>query len=415
MGDETEQAIVGDTIVSGLEDGRPKRNFLGWRKKPKKEEEPLTHCENCGDGLRGHWCSKCGQPAVNYHRSFRHVIVDVLDSFFNWDSKFLRSLGLLLWRPGRLTNRFLEGHRVQVVHPLRLYLIVSIVFFLCARLIPVGDSQNIRREDMTAEQRALFDEKMARLREKQKTKKNRIFNFTAGDKKGQLPPSPPPPENASPAEQTPSESASPGEHPPPPVTESSASPDDIDTAVNDAIEKEVDGKMKKRPGVHFGPDKHEPQTQFEKWMEQRIKDKIGEGGTRVKLFVETLRSNLSTMMLFCIPVFAFVLKILYVRQKRFYIEHLVYALNIHAFFYLATIIVVLISIGLHAVIPGAPQVLLTLLLCGIAFVQIFLSIRAVYRQSWFMSLFKFALGSFVYLFVLVIGVGATAIATLLLP
>jgi hypothetical protein len=150
-------------------------------------------------------------------------------------------------------------------------------------------------------------------------------------------------------------------------------------------------------------------------MEQRIKDRIGEGGTKAKLFIETLRSNLSTMMLFCIPVFAFVLKILYLRQKRFYIEHLVYALNIHAFFYLATILVVLISISLDHTIPGTPQVLLTLLLSALVFVQIFISIRRVYRQSWFMSLFKFALGGFVYLFVIGFGVAATAIATLLLP
>jgi hypothetical protein len=66
-------------------------------------------------------------------------------------------------------------------------------------------------------------------------------------------------------------------------------------------------------------------------------------------------------------------------------------------------------------IPGAGQVLLTLLMSAIVFVQIFISIRAVYRQGWFISFFKFALGSFVYLFVLAFGVAATAIATLLLP
>ena len=118
------------------------------------------------------------------------------------------------------------------------------------------------------------------------------------------------------------------------------------------------------------------------------------------------------MMLFCIPLFAFILKILYLRQKRFYIEHLVYSLNIHAFFYLAVILVVLISIGLNRWIPGAPQVLLTLLLCALVFVQIFLSIRQVYKQSWFMSLFKFAFGGIIYLVVLAVAVGATAFVTL---
>ena len=121
------------------------------------------------------------------------------------------------------------------------------------------------------------------------------------------------------------------------------------------------------------------------------------------------------MMLFCIPLFAFVLKILYIRQKRFYIEHLVYALNIHAFFYIAVILVVLISIGLDRWIPGTPQVLLTLFLCLLVFVQIFLSIRRVYRQGWFMTTFKFAFGGLIYLFVLAFAVAATAFVTIALP
>ena len=156
-------------------------------------------------------------------------------------------------------------------------------------------------------------------------------------------------------------------------------------------------------------------TPFEMWLEKRFKEQIGENGERGKLFLQTLRSNLSTMMLFCIPLFAFILKILYLRQKRFYIEHLVYALNIHAFFYLATILVVLISIGLNRVVPGAPQILFTLLLSFLVLVQIFISIRRVYRQGWFMSFFKFAFGGFIYLFVIVFGVAATAFVTLALP
>jgi len=417
MADETEHAIVGDAVASAMEEGRAKKRRFSWRKKPKKEEPQLTHCENCGEELRGHFCSKCGQAAVNYHRSFRHVIVDVLDSFLNWDSKFIQSLGLLLWRPGRLTNKFLEGHRVRVVHPLRLYLLVSIVFFLCARLIPVSESNTIKREDMTPEQRAVFDTKMEKLREKQK-KKHPFLNFSTDKKKEQpnatATPSETPTQSAPPAEQI-----SPLEPTPPPAPQPSGSPQDLDAAINDMVQKEiaknVAEKTKNKPHLQFGADKHEPTTPFEKWMEQRIKDKIGEGGTKSKLFLETLRSNLSTMMLFCIPIFAFVLKLLYVRQKRFYIEHLVYALNIHAFFYLAAIIVVFASIGLHLWIPGAPQVLLTLLLCALVVVQIFVSIRAVYRQGWFMSFLKFTVGSFVYLFVLGFGVAATAIATLLLP
>jgi hypothetical protein len=49
------------------------------------------------------------------------------------------------------------------------------------------------------------------------------------------------------------------------------------------------------------------------------------------------------------------------------------------------------------------------------FVQIFLSIRRVYRQGWFMTTFKFGLGGFIYLFVLAFAVAATAFVTIALP
>src|SRR5436190_1706225 len=386
MPDEVDHAIAGDAVASALDENRGarKRRF-GWRKKPKKETPPPTHCENCGAQLHGRYCAICGQAAVDYHRSFRHVIIDVLDSFLNWDSKFIRSIGLLLWKPGWLTNQFLEGKRVRFVHPLRLYLLVSIVFFLSARLIPVSDTRNIKREDMTPEQRAVFDTKMAKLKERQK-KKHSIFSFTTDDKKTKEPAAiatPRAEQGVTPTTEQASLAAQAS-----PETQPTPTPSDLDTAIDQMVEEKVNQETKNRPHLQFGNDKHAPKTPFEIWLEQRIKDQIGEDGAKGKLFLQTLRSNLSTMMLFCIPLFAFILKILYLRQKRFYIEHLVYALNIHAFFYIASILVVLISIGLHTWIPGPLQVLLTVFLSLLVFVQIFLSIRRVYRQSWFMTMFK---------------------------
>jgi len=435
MSDEPSQAIVGDSVASALEEHRGPRKRRFWRRKPKEELAPLTHCENCGTELRGHYCSNCGQAAIDYRRSFRHVIVDVLDSFLNWDSKFIRSIGLLLWRPGWLTNQFLEGRRVRFLHPLRLYLLVSIVFFLCARLIPVSDTQTTNVEDLPPEAREQLEKKITELKTKEKDLS--LFEISGDKKEPDVPAAPPPPaepkapvdqkEPAAPAATLTPQAIAKEENAP------EATPATSETeALIDEIKNQVKtGKKKKEPGphiqsgndkekkggvnVHFGPDKGGPQTPFEAWMEQRIKDRIGEHGTKGKLFIETLRSNLSTMMLFCVPLFAFILKVLYLRQKRFYIEHLVYALNIHAFFYITSILVVLISIGLHSWIPGAPQILLTIFLSLLVFVQIFVSIRRVYRQGWFMTMFKFGFGGLIYLFVLAFAVAATALVTIALP
>ena len=102
MSDELHQIILADTASSMAEEPPRRRGFFGRKRRSRLPEQPLTHCENCGEELRGRYCYKCGQAAVNYHRSFRHVIVDVLDSFLNWDSKFIQSLGLLLWNPALL-------------------------------------------------------------------------------------------------------------------------------------------------------------------------------------------------------------------------------------------------------------------------------------------------------------------------
>src|SRR5438034_9341285 len=127
MPDELEKFILGDTAISALEQAQPRRRRIFGRRKTQRPA--ITHCENCGAHLEGHWCAKCGQPAIDYRRSFRHVIADLLNEFLNWDSKFFATIGLLLVRPWKLTNEFLAGHRVRYVHSLRLYLLASILFF----------------------------------------------------------------------------------------------------------------------------------------------------------------------------------------------------------------------------------------------------------------------------------------------
>ena len=125
MSDEPAKIILGDTAISAFE-GTPGRHRFG---RGKDTGPLLTHCENCGAELQGHWCAQCGQPAIEYRRSFRYVVADLLNEFLNWDSKFFTTIALLILKPWRLTNEFLAGKRVRYVNPLRLYLLASILFF----------------------------------------------------------------------------------------------------------------------------------------------------------------------------------------------------------------------------------------------------------------------------------------------
>jgi hypothetical protein len=386
MSDEPTKFILADTAISAVEEPGRKRFFRRKNREP-RTLSGLTHCENCGTPLTGHWCAKCGQPAIDYRRSFRHVIADVLDSFLNWDSKFFATIGLLITRPWRLTNEFLSGKRVRYLHPARLYLLASILFFFAVtywvksahldpkRLTPEARAEitaDLEKKNLTPEQRVNVEKALRIL----------------------------PPETADKIEQAIKRKEAPAETP----------------KTEDAPDKEPEAKKLDRPLPEFDAnDAVSPPNRFEKWIEGRAKEKLGERGTNLQLFLITMISNVPYMVLCCIPLFAFVLKILYLRKHVFYIDHLVYALHIHTFAYLAIMLIVLATVGLNRTVPGVPAGWIVGLLWTIFAVQIFLSIRRVYRQGWFMTVFKFFVGGFVYLVVLLVALTATFFITLGMP
>src|SRR5438067_2009466 len=375
MADEPAKIILGDTAISAIE-GTPGRR---WFRRKKDREKPPTRCENCGAELQGHWCAHCGQPAIDYRRSFRHVIADLLDEFLNWDSKFFATIALLIFKPWRLTNEFLAGKRVRYANPLRLYLLASILFFFAV---------NYGTRGIKFEPGKIGPKDRAELE--------------ADLKNTDLPPEAREKLQALLQESSPSPAPS-------PVTSPSSPPPSAQTSQ----QKKEYGKIGERPFVAF--DDAKSTTPFERWIEARAKEKMGEHGTKMGLFISTLFSNLPYMMLCCIPLFALVLKVLYLRRHIFYIDHLIYALHIHTFFYTAVMLIVLATIGLNRSASGLIAGWLMAFL-WIAFVtQFFLSIRYVYRQGWFFTVFKFFSGGFVYLMVLVIALAIIFFATLVWP
>ncbi len=438
MSDESTQFILGDAAAAASEEiGGPRRFF---RRKKKRDRPPLTHCENCGAELTGQYCAKCGQHAVDYHRSLLHILADAADSFFNWDAKFFKSIGVLLAKPWKLTNDFNSGKRARYVHPLRLYLLASIAFFLLAKLLQFQASvpPEFRPEDratlnatmlklagpdspLNPEQRAEMEAARARL--------NGPHGGLTHQEQKIIRAAVKPPAGVSVARLKDEGARTrealrrvPDATPPPKPTSAPAFIGPPLPAVSSEEDAATPAEKKtpttKNRYVTFDEDEvghlDKETTAFGKWMEERIKTKIGKDGSKGELFLGTLRSNIPTMMLCCIPLFAFILKVLYIRQRRYYIEHLVYALHIHSFVYLAVVVTVLAAMGanrISAVFGG----LLIAALCTLGACLVFASIFRVYRQGWFMSTFKFFLGGFAYLVVLSFGIGATALVTLMLP
>lgn len=384
MADEITKLVLGDTAISAIEQAPPRRRrFFGRRK---TQRAPITQCENCRAQLQGHWCAQCGQPAIDYRRSFRHVLADLLNEFLNWDSKFFATIALLILKPWRLTNEFLAGKRVRYVNPLRLYLLASILFFFAVNY----GAKGLRFEPgkLSPKDRAEIETEL---------RKENLPPAAREELEALLAESPAPAASASSGAASPAPNAL------------SASP----APKTDKQKKEY-GKIGERPFV-FTDSETKSSTPFERWIEARAKEKMGEHGTKMGLFISTLFNNLPYMMLCCIPLFAFVLKILYLRRRIFYIDHLVYALHIHTFFYVGIMLIVLATMALNRVIPAAIAGWIIAFLWIAFVVQIFLSILHVYRQGWFISTFKFLFGGFIYLIVLVAALAATFFLTVIMP
>lgn len=362
--DDQSRLISAEAAVSAVLEP-PRRRFFSRRRKG--QPPPLPYCENCGAQLHGHWCGQCGQPAIDYRRSFRHVIVDVLDSFLNWDSKFVATVGWLIVRPWRLTNEFLAGHRVRYLHPLRLYLFASILFFFVVNYW--AKSFHVDPSKLSSQDRAEVEADLA-----QENISPEIREKVRDAMRAKTSPQPGPG-----AGQTPAVMATP----------------------------EVN------PIIQFDPG--ERKTTFEKWLETRAKEKLGEHGSNLQLFLKGLINNLPYMVLCCIPLFAFVLKILYIRRHVFYIDHLVYALHIHTFAYVGIMLIGLITMGLNRIVPPSVGGWIVGLFWLWFAIQVLMSIRRVYRQGWFLSVFKFFVGGLVYLIVFLVALAATLFITLALP
>lgn len=88
-----------------------------------------SDCANCGATVSGHFCHACGQETVLHPPSAREFMHEFIGHYVALEGKLWKSLGLLLFRPGRLTLEYIKGRRVRYVQPLRMYLTFSLIFF----------------------------------------------------------------------------------------------------------------------------------------------------------------------------------------------------------------------------------------------------------------------------------------------
>lgn len=91
-------------------------------------------CLSCGNDTIGVFCANCGQKNDDLRRSLFLLARDFIEDTFAFDSRMWRTLGLLAVAPGIVPSQYAHGRRSRHTPPVRLFLVVSFLFFLILSL-----------------------------------------------------------------------------------------------------------------------------------------------------------------------------------------------------------------------------------------------------------------------------------------
>lgn len=367
-------------------------------------------CENCATPLQGEYCHRCGQRAHNPLQSFGHALEEVAESFWHLDGRVFRTLKDLLV-PGRIANAYLAGHRAPYLPPLRVFVILAALAFFVAQFTLGSDAFNIDNEfdrDTTVQQ--VEQHRDARLKEQEESRRqlqqtpNADVSIVAIDTGERLV------RDAAQARISRLQGV---------AAATSTAPSAATNAAAAAADNDVHIVIVPPTKAHPGYWTWLPDFSH-RWLlakQETMTRNVGEAqkdpraaASMVHEFVHAMPSALFVL----VPVFALLLKLIYLRSKRGYLEHLVVALYSQSFLMLALLAVFLLQIGaahLPHVAASALGWLQTLLWLWMA-AYLWISQRRIYAQSALKTSVKYVLLGGLYFWMVAIAASVLAMASL---
>ncbi len=387
------------------------------------------------------YCPECGQINTTKQVPLKLFFHDILGDYFTFDSRFFRSFIPLLRKPGHLTNEYNSGRRVSYILPLRLYLFVTILFFFIislqgkiglSNLEPPAEENQIVQKDSIQTIFTKYDEQIPEdvqaslisdIDSKYKlTKKKLEIKFSAGDSLNLL---------LSDFDSTISESArnalslemmnsfkfypkkgrrNKGDDKKALKKILENSELSAKAEKTDQLFESIDSRFRfkkrssKAEGRSFligGPNTGitvdgTPVDSLEAGIQKSfllkanaLAKKGAEGG---RLFWQEVLNQIPKVMFLILPIFALILKVLYIRKKIYYINHLIFSLHAHTILFLYLLFAILFP----------KWYVITPVVFGI-WVHLFFSMRNVYKQSRFMTMLKLNSLLFLYTVPLILG------------
>ncbi len=340
--------------------------------------EKVGTCPNCGSSLIGPYCAVCGQERDTHRRSVFGLLHDFFVDIANFDSRLLRTARALLFRPGELPRAFREGRTRAYVPALRLYLFVSLIFFLVLsfygiailQLQVVATPLKVIRDakgntffanpgyDPKAED-AKYVPKLIPISKEKANQPGGPYNYS-----------------------TDTYFFAPiGSH------HSNLSPAAFARLKKASVEMDIDDEQK----AAQTPANRAKTKKVRNWLETRVYGGIQRLAADPAALNGPLTTWIPRVLFLLLPLYAILLAMFYWRQRKkyYFVDHLIFSLTVHTF----TFVALLAAVGLAQFLPGG---LVAWSILAVISLYLFLSLKSFYEQGWFWTSVKFVFISGIY-------------------
>ena len=325
----------------------------------KKHYRKEDDCLNCGATLQGKYCHVCGQENLQVKESFGHMMNHAVSDYFHFDHQFFHTLKPLFFKPGMLTNEYMAGRRVQYLHPVKMYIFISLVYFLLFFQQKNGSIAKISEKEMTPTELNAAIKVIEKNQYIPSQAKKEAINDLYKDNGYVI-------INKHVVKDT---SKKEKER----LKEEADNPHMITPSTNDTSYAQYMAHQNKLPA-------EKQDGWFEKYYNKKA-FAINKQRINIKdVIEESIKHNFPKMMFVLLPLFALILLVTFYKSKKFYVEHLIYAFHLHCFVFLFLAILMILKFLIPAdwdTVIGWLSFAATIVII----LYIYKSLRAVYHRS----------------------------------
>ncbi len=295
-------------------------------------------CHNCSSALGGPFCHVCGQKHTHLHKPIWELAEDFLHTIVHFDSRMWLTLRYLFLAPGKMTLDWLDGRQARHMPPIRLFVFTSMLLVLALAFTDVVLVQ--------------FTGHVALKNTGEKGQ------FSIG----------------------------------PCTDDNKSSKDCVASKTNISSTGTLSGELfqiaKKTQPKGVAVEGVTAEMIEDKRALKAIDHVIKQTNNFVrdpKLVNEGVKDGITIFILIATPLMAIILKLFYIRRHKYFIEHLVFSLHVHTFFFASFLICILLVWITRGFIGGTN---LALALWFAYSVHYLLALKRVYGQGWLKTIVK---------------------------